>query len=85
MNIPVRLVLMPEGTPFHSWYGPGVDDRLMTLLSDVANTYHAPLIDARQWLSDELFSDGHHMLAAGAKQFTERLCREVIRPAVTAR
>lgn len=84
-NIPTRLVLMPEGTPFRSWYGPGADDRLLAFLRGASAEYDAPLTDARDWLPDGQFSDAHHMLAAGAEAFTDRLTREVIRPALTPR
>lgn len=81
-NIPARLVLMPEGTPFHDLYGPGADDRLLAFLREVSAEYDAPLTDARGWLPDEMFSDAHHMLQAGAEAFTDRLTRDAIVPAL---
>ena len=85
MSIPARLVLMPEGSPFRSWYGLGANDRLLAFLRVVSSEYDVPLTDARGWLPDEEFSDGHHMLEAGAVAFTDRLTREVIAPAITIR
>jgi len=38
--------------------------------------------DARGWLPDDDFYDSHHMFAAGAEAFTDRLTREVIAPAL---
>lgn len=69
--IPVRLVLMPESTALRALYGPGADGRLKAALP-------ADVVDARGWLPDDAFNDGHHMLAAGAEAFTDRLGREVV-------
>jgi hypothetical protein len=38
------------------------------------------LIDARTWLSDDCFCDGHHLLAFGAEQFSLRLWRDTLEP-----
>jgi hypothetical protein len=81
-GIPARLVLMPEGTPFRSWYGPGANDRLLAFLQSISTEYNAPLTDARNWLPDEAFSDAHHMLETGAVAFTDRLTREAVLPAL---
>ncbi|MGL6096586.1 MAG: hypothetical protein ACRC7O_12420 [Fimbriiglobus sp.] len=81
-GIPVRLVLMPEGSAFRPWYGPGVNDRLTALLNGLATEYGAPLIDARDWLPDDAFHDAHHMLRGGAEAFSDRLAADVIAPAL---
>lgn len=75
-GIEVHLILMPESTTFRSWYGPGVNDRLMTTI----HTLNAPTTDAREWIPDHEFIDGHHLYRTGAKRFTERLSREVVIP-----
>jgi hypothetical protein len=36
------------------------------------------VVDARRWLADEEFEDGHHPLLAGQRAFTDRLYREVL-------
>ena len=38
------------------------------------------MIDAREWVPDVGFSDGHHLLPAGATTFTDRLGREALIP-----
>ena len=40
------------------------------------------MIDARTWVDDRGFWDTHHMLPAGAHQFTERFGREALQPAL---
>ena len=65
-GVPAALVLMPEGTDFRAWYPPAVAAALADLLTGLAAEFGVSLIDARPWLSDEAFSDGHHMLPDGA-------------------
>jgi hypothetical protein len=68
-GVPVRLVLMPESPRFRAMEGPGFSDRLRAALPS------GP-IDARDWLPEAAFNDGHHTLVAGAEAFTDRLLRE---------
>jgi hypothetical protein len=76
-GIAVALVLMPEGSDFRSWYSATARDQIEGFLGDLQRVYDVPLIDARSWIADEEFSDSHHLLRAGATEFTERLGREV--------
>lgn len=76
-NIPVRLVLMPEGSEFRALYPPLIRTRLNEFLATLPG-----VVDAREWLPDAAFRDGHHMFAAGAEAFTDRLTREVIAPGI---
>lgn len=80
-GIPVRLLLMPEGTVFHGWYGPGVNERLAAYLA----TLPVPVTDARHWMPDEMFADGHHLMPNGAAAFSERLAIEVLQPLLEGR
>jgi len=75
-GIPIRLVLMPEGTDFRRMYLPHVQARIDVFLKDLG----VEVIDARRWLNDDQFTDGHHMLRSGAERFSEQLGREVILP-----
>jgi hypothetical protein len=79
-RIRVVLVLMPEGTGIRSLYPPRVVAELDRLLGGLAKEYGCSICNARTWLADDAFFDGHHMLRPGAAQFTERLTREVIEP-----
>ena len=42
--------------------------------------FGVPVVDARGWLSDEQFEDGHHPLLAGQQAFTNQLYRDVLLP-----
>jgi hypothetical protein len=79
-GIATALVVMPEGTEFRSWYPPPVWEQIEQFLGELSREYDAPLINAREWVGDEHFSDSHHLLTSGATVFTRRLGREVLQP-----
>lgn len=79
-GIRVVLVTPPEGTEFQSWYPPGVMKSIHEYLTRLSAETGVPWADARSWLPDDCFHDGHHLLAHGARRFTERFGREVLGP-----
>ena len=79
-GVPVKLVLMPESSGFRAFYPLAASRQLYSLLNRLRTEYGCELIDAREWLPDAVFTDGHHMLRPGAEAFSDRLTREVIRP-----
>lgn len=79
-DIAVKLVLMPESAGFRALYPPHTTDRLYRFLGGLCAGYRCDLVDARAWLPDTAFTDGHHMLRPGAEAFSDRLLREAIRP-----
>jgi hypothetical protein len=79
-QIAVVLVLMPEGSDFQSWYPPRARTKVNAYLAEVTREYGVPLIDARSWMNDSAFFDGHHLLPDGARLFTERFARDVSWP-----
>jgi hypothetical protein len=72
-GIPVTMVLMPEGSTFRAMYPAGLDDRIAESLKSLG----VPLIDARGWLADDDFYDGHHPFTHGAERFTDELAKAV--------
>lgn len=72
-GVPVRLVLMPEATTFRAMYPAGLDERVEASLK----TLGVPLIDARTWLADDDFYDGHHPFTRGAEKFTDALAKRL--------
>jgi hypothetical protein len=72
-RVPVTLVLMPEATTFRAMYPAGLDERIEGTLE----TLGVPLIDARRWLVDADFYDGHHPFTGGAEVFTDELAKRV--------
>ena len=77
-GVPAALVLMPEGSDFRAWYPPAVAAELADFFTKLTAEFGASLIDARLWLADEAFTDGHHMLPCGAAAFTRRLGAELL-------
>ncbi len=76
-RIAVVLFLMPEASEFRGWYPPDGQHQLSEYLAKLQCEYGAPLIDARDWIADWDFADGHHLLRWGASAFTERFAHEV--------
>ncbi|MBX9583349.1 MAG: DUF1574 domain-containing protein, partial [Gemmataceae bacterium] len=79
-GIVARLVLMPESAGFRSFYPPAATDRLDRFLAGLCTEYGVGLTDARWWLPDGAFTDGHHLLRPGAEAFSDRLADEAITP-----
>ena len=76
-RIAVVLFLMPEAREFRAWYPLDAQRHLSDYLAALRHEYGVPLIDARCWIEDYEFSDGHHLLNRGAAAFTRRFAREV--------
>jgi hypothetical protein len=76
-GIAVVLVLMPESSEFRSWYRPESLETINRLLEEMRSTWGVPVVDARQWLADRDFTDGHHPEESGACIFTTRLLAEM--------
>jgi hypothetical protein len=71
-GIEVVLFLMPESSEFRGWYPPPAREHLSEYLDSLRRDYVTPLIDARDWVADGEFWDGHHLLRGGAEVFTRR-------------
>jgi hypothetical protein len=84
-RIAVVLMLMPEGGDFRSWYTPDARSQIDRYVAELSQHFDAHLVDARTWLADSAFWDGHHLLANGAVAFTERFTREALYPLVEER
>ncbi|MGL6095101.1 MAG: hypothetical protein ACRC7O_04775, partial [Fimbriiglobus sp.] len=79
-NIRAAVLLTPESSEYRGWYGDDGFARVGTF----AASFGVPVADARTWVPDEWIADGHHLTAAGAKVFTERLTREFVGPWVNS-
>jgi len=77
-RISTVLFLMPESSEFRSWYSPEARQLLAEYLTALQQVYDVPLIDARRWIADWDFSDGHHLLIWGAAAFTRRFAKEAL-------
>ncbi|MGH7169001.1 MAG: hypothetical protein ACRELG_01820 [Gemmataceae bacterium] len=77
-RIGVVLFLMPEAREFRGWYPSEARRQLSDYLTALRQEHGVPLIDARSWIEDYEFSDGHHLLSRGAAAFTRRFAGEVL-------
>jgi hypothetical protein len=72
-DIRAAVVLMPESSEFRGWYGPAGYAAVGEFAQQLSGEFGVPVYDARQWVPDDGFADGHHMIPAGAETFTDRL------------
>lgn len=79
-QIEAVLILMPESDGFRKLYAPRAAEQFDRFLDQITDLFQAPLVDARRWLDEEHFFDGHHTLPHGAIAFTDRLV-DALRPA----
>ncbi len=84
-GIQAALLLMPEGRTFQALYSPRTRRFLDAYCVRLHEDYGVPIIDARDWVAEEDFADGHHLLARGADVFTRRFGREALRPLLNVR
>lgn len=77
-GIAVKLVIMPEGPIFQSWYPSPAWRAFEMFLQEVQRDYAVEVVNAREWIEEEGFFDSHHLLPPGAQRFSERLGREVL-------
>jgi hypothetical protein len=72
-SIRAAVVLMPESSEFRGWYGPDGYAAVTAFVRDLSREFGAAVFDAREWVPDDGFADGHHLVPTGADEFTDRL------------
>jgi hypothetical protein len=79
-HVPAAMILMPEGTEFRSLYSPRARSEINSFVVRLSRRCGVSIFNASEWVSDDGFWDGHHMLPNGAAEFTDRFGREVLTP-----
>ncbi|MBM3982064.1 MAG: hypothetical protein FJ304_17735 [Planctomycetes bacterium] len=69
----VGFLFLPESSEVRGWYTAEAEAAGRAHLAALARDLGAPVIDARQWVADNLLADGHHLSRVGANEFTPRL------------
>jgi hypothetical protein len=69
----VGFLFLPESSEVRGWYTPDAETAGRSHLAALARDLGAPVIDAREWMADNLLADGHHLSRVGATAFTARL------------
>lgn len=83
-GIPAALYVMPESPSFRAFYPTEQVRDFGVFLDALAREEGVPVVDARAWVGEDGFWDGHHLLPDGAAVFTDRLERAVVRPLLKA-
>ncbi len=78
------LFVSPEGDAFRSWYPPGAWEQVQEHVHSLCREFAVPLIDARNWLTEEEFVDSHHVLPRVIDDYTARLGRQGLLPVLSA-
>ena len=71
-SIEPALFLMPEEERFSAAYSSQARLDIETYLAALHADYGCPVFDATHWCEAKDFSDGHHLLARGAQDFSRR-------------
>jgi hypothetical protein len=77
-GIEVTLFVGPEHSRFRAATGAALAEQIENLLAIASEEYGLAVHDARDWLSDDLFEDGHHAGREGARRLSERFASEVL-------
>ena len=62
------LLVTPESSEFRSWYSSDGLAAFDRYCDGLRTDYGVQIIDARTWIPDEQFTDGHHPLRAARKR-----------------
>lgn len=76
-GVEVTLVVMPEAKHFRDLASDQHREEFGKLLASFRDEFKIPLIDARDWIPDAEFFDGHHLFPEGGERFTSRLKQEL--------
>jgi hypothetical protein len=77
-GIPIAFYFMPEGNAFRALWPTERKRKLDSFLGPFAWARGVPIFDCSTWLNDDDFSDGHHLLAHGARAFSRRFGSECL-------
>lgn len=77
-GIAVVVFIMPEASEFRALYHPGLESQIQQLQRELRENHQCPCIDARLWIADAEFHDGHHLEPKGANQFSDRLTQTLL-------
>jgi hypothetical protein len=79
----LALVLSPESPAFRTVYSLRCYQQIGEYATRWADEFDVPLLDAREWLEEGDFIDGHHPVYSGQTRFTDRLAQELLVPWVS--
>lgn len=77
-GIPLAFYLMPEAGEFRRMLPADRGKQLDEFLTAFAADRGVRIFDCSDWLNDASFSDGHHLLATGAREFSRRFGQDCL-------
>jgi hypothetical protein len=75
-GVRAAVLVSAESGEFRGWYGPAGQAAVTAFAAGLGREFGVPVFDARDWVPDGGFADGHHMTPEGAAAFTARLAKE---------
>jgi hypothetical protein len=84
-GIGCALLVAPESSQFRARLAAPLRTSLDAVLADLARKHAVEVHDARAWLGDEDFMDGHHATRRGAVRFTARFEQVLKDEAISSR
>jgi hypothetical protein len=83
-GIASALMITPEPSYIRRCYSPDACRAIADYLGQLEREFATPVIDARDWVPDEEFFEGIHVIHAGAVTFAKRFERDAL-PALLSR
>ncbi|MBA4191937.1 MAG: hypothetical protein C0467_28490 [Planctomycetaceae bacterium] len=83
-GIRLAFLRMPESMEFRALYSHATSAQVDQLMTTIAAESGCNIVNAREWMPDDAFVDGHHMMRDPTAAFTDRLTREAITPHLDA-
>lgn len=78
-GLPAALFLMPESPTFRTLYSADARRQLRAYLAELSGEFGVPVFDGLEWMADDAFMDGYHLLGPGAEAFSRRFGRDCLR------
>lgn len=79
-GIKTALFLMPEHSECRHWYTAQTHAIVRAYLRQLREKYSCPVLDARDWASDDSFADFCHLAPWGVPSFSRRFAVEALSP-----
>jgi hypothetical protein len=77
-GLPFAVIYMPECSGLRKLYTPEFLAEFDRFVADLRREGDFELIDAREWVADAGFWDGHHLHYVGAEAFSARFAQEAV-------
>lgn len=77
-KIGIVLMWLPEASQYRNGYTPAYRERIRRWHARLTEETGVPIVDARTWVADDGFVEGHHTNPEGATVYTRRFEQEVL-------